>query len=139
MTLTEAQRIIQSLADGCDPFTGTRLPSDSVLQHPDVIRALCTAALTLKPTPQRTGRISSTTPANQGKPWTALEDKQLCDAFDAKTPIRQLAAQHQRTTGAIKTRLGRLGRVVPPPEPVTSTRTYPLYVPRTKLPNERSA
>ena len=141
MTPEEARRIIQSLADGYDPLSGEQFPPDSVLQHPDVIRALCTAALALQPSAAlRPKRLSAhgSAPANQGKPWTALEDKQLCDAFDAQTPIKQLATQHQRTFGAIESRLARLGKEVPPPAPVVSTRTYPPYAPRSQ-PTNRNA
>jgi hypothetical protein len=35
MTPEEARRIIQSLADGCDPISGEQFPADSVLQHPN--------------------------------------------------------------------------------------------------------
>ena len=142
MSPDEAHRIIQSLADGRDPFSREVFPAGSVLQHPDVVRALCTAALALQasplPGPKRFSAAHGTAPANQGKPWTALEDQQLCAAFDTRTPIRELSKQHQRSVGAIESRLARLGKVVPPPEPPSSTRIYPLYVPRTK-PTDRSA
>src|SRR4051812_25702873 len=120
MSPDEARRIIQSLADGRDPISGEDFPADSPLQHPDVVRALCTAALALLPSAQlRPKRLPhGTAPGNQGKPWTALEDQQLCDGFYRHTPVRQLAKHHQRTLRAIEARLERLGKVVPPLEPV---------------------
>src|SRR4051794_22454929 len=120
----EARPIIQSLADGCDPITGEQFPADSVLQHPDVIRALCAAALALKPSGLRPKGldIRDRARANHGKPWSAVEDEQLCDAFEARTSIKQLATRHQRTVGAIESRLAKLGKAVPEPAAVTSAR-----------------
>lgn len=142
MSPDEARRIVQSLADGRDPISGDEFPEDSVLQHPDIVRALCTAALALQPSalahPKRFSGSHGTAPGNQGKPWTVLENQQLCDAFDKQTPTTQLAKTHQRTVRAIEARLIRLGKVVPPPAPVSSTRTYPLYVPRSQ-PTKRNA
>ncbi len=42
-----ARRIIESLADGLDPFTGQGIGPDSPLQSPDVVRALQTALIAL--------------------------------------------------------------------------------------------
>jgi len=53
-------------------------------------------------------------PKQAGKPWDALEDSQLCDNYDAGYTIAVLASMHQRTRGAITSRLARLGRLVPP-------------------------
>src|SRR4051794_21599265 len=119
----EARRIIQSLADGCDPISGEEFPADSGLQHPDVVRALCTAALALQRSVKqcRMDIAHGTGPTNRGKPWTALEDQQLCDSFDRRTPIREIAKEHQRTRGAIEARLERLGKDLSPPQPITST------------------
>lgn len=40
MTLDEAKRIVDLLADGVDPETGNNLPEDHILHHNDCRRAL---------------------------------------------------------------------------------------------------
>ena len=52
-------------------------------------------------------------PANHGKTWTEVEVKQLADAYDAQTPIPELATSHQRSVGAIEARLMKLGKLAP--------------------------
>ena len=47
-------------------------------------------------------------PANHGKPWTAAEDKQLTDAFDAQTSIPELPKALKRGVGAVQLRLHQL-------------------------------
>ena len=137
MMLAEALRIVQALADGQNPISGDRLPDGSPYQHPDIVRALFTAVQALSSTTQRTVRTGSV-PINRGQPWTAIEDKQLCDAFDARTSITNLAKLHQRSIGAIKSRLERLGKEVP--QPTQSVTQYPSYIPRTEAkPNDRNA
>jgi hypothetical protein len=50
-------------------------------------------------------------PAQAGKPWSRAEDSELADAFDAGRSIRELAEDHARTEGAIRSRLVRLGKL----------------------------
>ena len=47
-------------------------------------------------------------------PWTREEDERLCQEFDAGRTTAQIALQHGRTSGAIQSRLVKLGRVQPP-------------------------
>jgi len=49
--------------------------------------------------------------ANRGQPWTPEEDQKLTDAFDAHTPILELAKAHQRGVGGIQNRLTKLGKL----------------------------
>lgn len=39
MTPERALEIVTKLAEGVDPYTGERLPAESVCQHPDTARA----------------------------------------------------------------------------------------------------
>jgi hypothetical protein len=50
-------------------------------------------------------------PDQAGKPWSRAEDAELAAACDAGESIRDLAASHRRTEGAIRSRLLRLGKL----------------------------
>jgi hypothetical protein len=52
-------------------------------------------------------------PANVGKPWTADQDAALLAAFDAGTPLDEIAGRLQRTRVGVRTRLERHGRLAP--------------------------
>jgi hypothetical protein len=112
MEISEALRIIQALADGVDPNTGEVFPVNSPYQHPQVVRALFTAAKTLERS-ERRARRDDRLPENAGKSWDHAEDRQLCQGFDAGMPISQLAQQHKRTEGSIRARLEKLGKIQP--------------------------
>ena len=109
MTPAEAKQIIEVLADGIDPATGEVLADDSPLSSPHVIRALFIATKALELMADKAARPAA--PGNAGKPWTEDEDQRLVAAFDANTPVATLARAHERTTGAITSRLIRLGRL----------------------------
>jgi hypothetical protein len=48
MSPLEAQKIVESLANGIDPETGEILPAQSTFNNPQVIRALFVAAKALE-------------------------------------------------------------------------------------------
>ena len=48
MEACEAVKIVQTLADGVDPHTGSVFPLNSPYQHPQTIRALFLAAKALE-------------------------------------------------------------------------------------------
>lgn len=107
MDKAKAAEILGRLADGLDGATGEPLPKDSPFNQPDAIRALFTAIRALE------GAVKPDGPAKAGGKWTAEEDRQLIQAFDAKASIEDLALSHQRSTGAIRSRLVKLGRIDP--------------------------
>jgi hypothetical protein len=111
MTPAEAKQIIEVLAGGVDPATGEVLADDSPLSSPHVIRALFLAAKALELMAAKAARPAAAAPGNAGKAWTEGEDQRLVAAFDAGTPVAELARTHERTTGAINSRLIRLGRL----------------------------
>ena len=121
MTPTEAQQVIDVLASGVDPETGEVLPAGSPLNSPHVIRALFLASRALqlqaaapaKPSPKPKAAKPAGTPTNAGTAWTDEEANRLAAAFDAGADVAQLARDHQRSTGAIRARLIRLGRLQP--------------------------
>ena len=106
--------LLSWLADGVDPFSGEVFPKDHVLQQPQIIRALFHAIRALKSEPSTstsTSKPKQTLPAAAGKAWNNEEDLQLVREFDSAMPIAQIAAIHQRTRGAISSRLVRLGKI----------------------------
>ena len=112
MTPAEARQIVEVLANGIDPATGEVLPDDSALSNPHVIRALFIAAKALElMAAAKPARPAAAAPGNAGKAWTEEEDHRLLAAFDGGAPVAELARTHERTTGAINSRLIRLGRL----------------------------
>ena len=111
MTPAQAKQIIEVLAGGIDPATGEVLPDDSPLSSPHVIRALFIAANALEMMAAKALRPAAAAPGKAGKSWTEEEDQRLLSAFDAGTPVAELVRAHERTTGAINSRLIRLGRL----------------------------
>ena len=117
MDTARALEIIQSLAAGVDPFTGENFKSSSSLHNPEAVRALFIAAAVLQGLPDKEAKPSkakdAALPAAAGKPWTEKEDQQLAAAFDGGATEKDLALKHQRTRGAIRARLVRLGKLDP--------------------------
>lgn len=99
MEQSQVVTILESLASGIDPITGTAC--NSVFTAPDVIVALSMAADQLK-------RRSH--PA-AGARWTVDEDAVLCREFDEGVPVAEIAKRHGRTASAITLRLVKLGRI----------------------------
>ena len=58
-------------------------------------------------------RRNRSLPERAGKAWDAAEDQQICEEFVAGTSIADLAVSHNRTPGAIRTRLEKLGKLPP--------------------------
>ncbi|MBL8472841.1 MAG: hypothetical protein KF778_19330 [Rhodocyclaceae bacterium] len=115
MDSNTAVKILSALAAGVDPFSGAEFPRDSTLQHPDVVRALYIAVMALQGHAPDAGRKAAARnpdqPGNAGAAWTEAEDLRLCEAFDAGKTEKELAALHERTLGAIRARLIRLGKL----------------------------
>ena len=112
MTISEALRIVQSLADGQCPVSGKTFSPDSPYQQADVVRALIIAARALEREENRERR-NRALPEQAGKPWGEEEDRLVCEEYDAGRSIADLARIHQRTRGAIQSRLEKLGKIVP--------------------------
>lgn len=112
MDTSDALPFIEALACGLDPVTGDVLPADSPLHHPQVIRALFTATRLIEsqcvsaPADTNTSR-----PTRAGEPWDEDEDRRLTHAFHAGEPFARIADTHQRSRGAIVSRLVRLGHI----------------------------
>jgi hypothetical protein len=59
----------------------------------------------------RHARPQQNLPERVGRPWRENEDKALIEAFDEGVDLDDLAIKHQRTRGAIRSRLIRLGKI----------------------------
>jgi hypothetical protein len=106
----KAIEIIKMLADGIDPTTGEIFPADSPYQNVDIVRALHTAEEALIRVSKIDSRIKNL-PERAGKPWQADETNLLAERFDRGMPIDEIAKAHNRTKGAIASRLVRLGKI----------------------------
>lgn len=102
--------ILKLLANGVHPVTGEQLDKAHVVNEPDVIRALNTAIEVLVSEEKRIQRQRDL-PKRVGKPWSEQEDQALIKAFDSGISLSDLVDKHQRTRGAIRTRLVRLGKI----------------------------
>jgi len=103
MNAAEAVGIIRALADGRDPASGAPLARESVFQQPDVIRALHCAAEILKDTVD--------TPPAAGGAWSPEEEARLVASFEKGVSQSDIAREHGRTSGAIRSRLKKLGLI----------------------------
>lgn|GEM_PF-1373771 len=108
----ESLRILRALAEGKHPFTGAQLPDESCYQSAKVLRALLAGIEALEKAAKRKNR---NLPAEAGKSWSADEDQTLIAEFEKGTSIKDLAQKHQRTQGAIHSRLMKLGKLSPEP------------------------
>ena len=110
MDQAQALAIVRSLASGIDPESGEILPADSPYQRPQVVRALYEAAAALERI-ERFERRRAQLPRKTGEPWSEDEDRKLLAAFDAGRALQDLAAAHERTSGAVRARLLKYGRI----------------------------
>lgn len=109
MDKSEGIKILKQLADGIDPYTGEVFPEYSPYQHPQTVRALFYAIMALERMNDKHSVVNNG-PANAGKSWELIEDDQLIASFDKGMSIKELALKHQRTIGAIQSRLVKLGK-----------------------------
>lgn len=106
----EAKSIIELLANGIDPDSGEILPRKSVLNSPQVIRALFVAVEALDGAVKSAKRMHLQ-PSNIGHSWSDEEDRSLLAMFDSGALIKDIAAKHKRIRGAIHSRLLRFGKL----------------------------
>ena len=121
MEIREAQRIVNTLAQGIDPNTGEVFAEDSPYNEQTIIRALFTVhefvnaapkpAMTIAERRQR--NIDLGRPANFGLPWTEEARETVASAFQSGQSVEQIASSLKRTRGAIRAELIRQ-ELVPP-------------------------
>lgn len=125
LTRDAAAELIGALMKGVHPRTGEILPEDGPLNDPDVLRALFIALQVLQA--EKHSPRARATPNNAGQPWLVEDDRLLLELFDSGSSIGDLALHFQRSLGAIKSRLIRLGRIQPDGlQHVTTEQTRPV-------------
>lgn len=110
MELDETVRIVTSLAAGQNPFTGCALAQDSLLQDPEVVRALFGASAALADA-ARLKRRRAALPANCGKLWSAEDDERLSVGFEGGSSLPDLASELRRSVSSVRMRLVKLGKI----------------------------
>ena len=105
-----ARQILQALIQGVDPFDGTELPSGTVLQQADVLRAMLAGVAALEQDAARATR-RALLPRNIGRTWSAEENAKLVDAFHKGENLEHIALRHGRTLRAIEARLEKQGLI----------------------------
>ena len=106
----EAREILMFLVAGHKPGSAEPLPSDCIIHHADVLRALMLGINGLDCLIARNKRRSAL-PDNVGQSWTAREEARLRSAFLAKEPLESIAERHGRTLRAVEARLVRMGLI----------------------------
>lgn len=106
---SEAIRILSHLYEGRDPISGEPLPLESPYQTGVVVRSLRTALDLLGAKAKK--KEEPSLPGRTGERWTPGEDKELAAEFDSGLNYRAVAQKHQRTYGAILSRLAHLGKI----------------------------
>lgn len=105
MDITRAKEILEGLADGVNPLTGEILPPTDSCNQADVVRAIHAVLATIS-----VPKVKSQ-PLNAGKPWTKAEEDTLITEFESGMGISAIAKLHERSKGAIETRLVSLGKI----------------------------
>ena len=106
MDKKEIIQILEALAGGVDPVSGEVFPADSPYQNVEVTRALFHALEAVKG-----AKAKKPLPERQGEKWTEQEDQQLTEGFNKEVKVAELANTHQRTLGAIRSRLRKIGLI----------------------------
>jgi hypothetical protein len=108
-------QILEALANGFNPLTGDSLEENNIYHKPEIIRALFAAVKSLEqieiPNTLPVIPNKAALPVNAGKPWSRPEDIQLGQKFDDGISITELSRIHNRTSGAIRSRLIKLGKL----------------------------
>lgn len=107
MDIAKAKELLQTLSEGVNPLTGEVLSENDSCNQGEIVRALNVVLHQL----ENTIKPKRELPENAGKPWTDDEDKLLCKMFEENIPRKEIYQHFKRTSGAITSRLVRLGKI----------------------------
>jgi hypothetical protein len=112
MEMEEAIKIVRALAAGSDPETGKGFSAESICRRPMVVKALNRALGALI----KLEEWDRNRPTNAGRAWSREEVTQVLKEVQDGVDFHEIARLHDRTVGAIVTRLVKLGKIrVPAP------------------------
>lgn len=122
--------IIDTILNGFHPITHDVLPREHAFSDPDVIRALYSAIKAMRYVNEhyeevekiiKRDQFKETIPekskgpknrlGNAGASWTQEDEAKLIDMFNERRPIAEIAANFGRTSGAIRSRMKKLGLI----------------------------
>ena len=106
MDIEYAKKVLNALSDGVNPITGEILPDTDSCNQPEVIRALHTVLNALG---SNSSSPKKPQPENAGKPWSQEEDNALREEYQQGLKTSEIAKIHNRSRGAITSRLVRIG------------------------------
>lgn len=117
-----ARSLLETFGRGLHPETHLPLPKDHIAREGDVIRALylaCTVlraheeelAWSLGENPWDLTMLSQKPLRRAGMSWTRSEDDELRDEFRTGVSTKVIARDHERSRGAIASRLSQLGLI----------------------------
>ena len=108
MDIIRAKELLTMLADGVNPLTGEVLSDEDSGNQVEIVRALNVALRVME---SQSKRRNSSPPENAGKPWSAEDDDTLARMFDSGAARKDICDYFKRTSGAITSRLVRLGKI----------------------------
>ena len=113
--VSSPRSIVALLASGIDPTSGQPFPDDSPYRQPMITDALkwllANEGSGSAPKPKAPPKPKPEGAANHGKAWTPQEREQVAEQFKQNTPLREIAAAHQRTRGSIRGELIKQGLI----------------------------
>ncbi len=125
MEISEALKIIRSLADGLNPFTAAELAADNPCRNTYAVIALNRAAGALTSQEQ----YEKNRPTSAGRYWSKQEEAQICEELRNGITLEEIARKHDRTVVSIAARLLKLGKIAAPGKPaIKPTATTPIKV-----------
>jgi len=110
MELDKYINIIELLTLGKNPHTELKLGEQDLFLNNEINRALRVAICGLKELKRKEEKYSKL-PKNNGKLWIIDEEDKLIDEFNMGEKIDEIARNHKRTVGAIRSKLVHMGLV----------------------------
>lgn len=108
--LEDVIRVLKSLAQGMDPQSGEKCPGESLLNRPEIIRALFAAVDRLQAV-RKSGVPAVEHPGGSSRRWTAELDEELKERYLAGAALPELMRTLGRGRGALIGRLKLLGLI----------------------------
>ena len=116
--LEKARETIRQLVEGVDPITQEKLPENAPYHHPEIIGALVAILeasggklLPALPAKKPSRNAPREDAPNHGKAWNDDERARIAESFKQEIALKQIAIEHGRTYGSIRSELIRQGLI----------------------------